>query len=156
MIFIKLEDNLYQLKILNINNIDFNMDNYDKLKKYVLKVLKKNILKYNIFGLLKVDIYIYKFNILVNIYKISNNDFIDNLTNMKITFYINNNLLHKIDYFDFVENINYKSKTMYYYKSNFYIDVETLEEKDYMKIIEFLDNTISNDNFIKESMIIYI
>ena len=45
---------------------------------------------------------------------------------------------------------------MYYYKSNFYIDVETLEEKDYMKIIEFLDNTISNDNFIKESMIIYI
>lgn len=75
---------------------------------------------------------------------------------MKITFYINNNLLHKIDYFDFVENINYKSKTMYYYKSNFYIDVETLEEKDYMKIIEFLDNTISNDNFIKESMIIYI
>lgn len=156
MIFIKLEDNLYQLKILNINNIDFNMDNYDKLKNYVLKVLKKNILKYNIFGLLKVDIYIYKFNILVNIYKISNNDFIDNLTNMKITFYINNNLLHKIDYFDFVENINYESKTMYYYKSNFYIDVETLEEKDYMKIIEFLDNTISNDNFIKESMIIYI
>lgn len=41
MIFIKLEDNLYQLKILNINNIDFNMDNYDKLKNYVLKVLKK-------------------------------------------------------------------------------------------------------------------
>ena len=156
MIFIKQDDNLYQLKILNIYDNIFNINDYEKIKKYILNTLKKIILKHNIYGLLKVDIYIYKFNINIIIKKLYNNDFIDNLTNMKITFYINNVLLHKIDYFDIIENINSQNKKMYYYKSNFYIDVETLEEKEYLKIIEFLDNAIDNDNYMKESIIIHL
>ena len=156
MLFFNLEDNLYKLKVFNYNNYKYDLSDYDNIKEQVIKIIKQVITEHNIKGLLKINIYIYKFNIDIIIKKIYQVDLVDNLTNIKLTFYMNNTLLYKIDYFDLIENINSKNKKMYYYNNNFYLDCETLKEQEYFNILEFIDSEINNIEKVNESIVIFL
>ena len=156
MLFFNLEDNLYKLKVFNYNNYKYDLSDYDNIKEQVIKIIKQVITEHNIKGLLKINIYIYKFNIDIIIKKIYQVDLVDNLTNIKLTFYMNNTLLYKIDYFDLIENINSKNKKMYYYNNNFYLDCETLNEQEYFNILEFIDSEINNSEKVNESIVIFL
>ena len=70
----------------------------------------------------------------------------DDEIEVKITIHIDTPFLYKIDYFDIKNNIS-NIENIYYYKENFYIELkDTIEKKNYLKILE-LSEIIYEDSY---------
>ena len=132
MIITKLFKDTYQIKIPN-QIID--IYNQVKVKELTKEIIKKINKKNKLYGLTYLEIY-QDINY-GTIIKIKNDKTIyykKDEIEIKIIIHTDTPLLYKIDYFDIKKD--YKNK-IYYYKNNFYLELENKINKDkYLKLLE--------------------
>jgi len=158
MTFYSLNNNLFRLNISkdDIGNID--IFDYDDVKSFIYKMLKKHITKYNLKGLLFLDIYIDNYYGMIIDIKKKDNFLQKEYVEVKITFHLNNIFLYKVDYFDVIENTNIKHQKIYYYKDNYYLEIiNEVSDNDYLKLIEISNiNYNNNEEIIKKGTQLFI
>lgn len=132
MIITKLFKDTYQIKIPN-QIID--IYNQVKVKELTKEIIKKINKKNKLYGLTYLEIY-QDINY-GTIIKVKNDKTIyykKDEIEIKIIIHTDTPLLYKIDYFDIKKD--YKNK-IYYYKNNFYLELENKINKDkYLKLLE--------------------
>lgn len=132
MIITKLFKDTYQIKMPN-QIID--IYNQVKVKELTKEIIKKINKKNKLYGLTYLEIY-QDINY-GTIIKVKNDKTIyykKDEIEIKIIIHTNTPLLYKIDYFDIKKD--YKNK-IYYYKNNFYLELENKINKDkYLKLLE--------------------
>lgn len=132
MIITKLFKDTYQIKMPN-QIID--IYNQVKVKELTKEIIKKINKKNKLYGLTYLEIY-QDINY-GTIIKVKNDKTIyykKNEIEIKIIIHTDTPLLYKIDYFDIKKD--YKNK-IYYYKNNFYLELENKINKDkYLKLLE--------------------
>lgn len=132
MIITKLFKDTYQIKMPN-QIID--IYNQVKVKELTKEIIKKINKKNKLYGLTYLEIY-QDINY-GTIIKIKNDKTIyykKDEIEIKIIIHTDTPLLYKIDYFDIKKD--YKNK-IYYYKNNFYLELENKINKDkYLKLLE--------------------
>lgn len=132
MIITKLFKDTYQIKIPN-QIID--IYNQVKVKELTKEIIKKINKKNKLYGLTYLEIY-QDINY-GTIIKVKNDKTIyykKDEIEIKIIIHTDIPLLYKIDYFDIKKD--YKNK-IYYYKNNFYLELENKINKDkYLKLLE--------------------
>lgn len=137
MLFKIIDKNYYRLILdnKNIENINF-FDNIE-LKKFIVKFLPKYLKKYNITGILKLDIYWNIFlGLIINIKKekdIKNDNFVE----LKIIFHFNNIILYKVNYFDLIENTNIRNQKLIYLDNYYYLNIiNDINADDFIKLLD--------------------
>ncbi len=132
MIITKLFKDTYQIKMPN-QIID--IYNQVKVKELTKEIIKKINKKNKLYGLTYLEIY-QDINY-GTIIKVKNDKTIyykKDEIEIKIIIHTDTPLLYKIDYFDIKKD--YKNK-IYYYKNNFYLELENKINKDkYLKLLE--------------------
>lgn len=132
MIITKLFKDTYQIKMPN-QIID--IYNQVKVKELTKEIIKKINKKNKLYGLTYLEIY-QDINY-GTIIKVKNDKTIyykKDEIEIKIIIHTDTPLLYKIDYFDIKKG--YKNK-IYYYKNNFYLELENKINKDkYLKLLE--------------------
>ncbi len=132
MIITKLFKDTYQIKMPN-QIID--IYNQVKVKELTKEIIKKINKKNKLYGLTYLEIY-QDINY-GTIIKVKNDKTIyykKDEIEIKIIIHTETPLLYKIDYFDIKKD--YKNK-IYYYKNNFYLELESKINKDkYLKLLE--------------------
>ena len=132
MIITKLFKDTYQIKMPN-QIID--ICNRVKVKELTKEIIKKINKKNKLYGLTYLEIY-QDINY-GTIIKVKNDKTIyykKDEIEIKIIIHTDTPLLYKIDYFDIKKD--YKNK-IYYYKNNFYLELENKINKDkYLKLLE--------------------
>ena len=132
MIITKLFKDTYQIKIPN-QIID--IYNQVKVKELTKEIIKKINKKNKLYGLTYLEIY-QDINY-GTIIKVKNDKTIyykKDEIEIKIIIHTDTPLLYKIDYFDIKKD--YKNK-IYYYKNNFYLELENKINKDkYLRLLE--------------------
>ncbi len=132
MIITKLFKDTYQIKMPN-QIID--IYNQVKVKELTKEIIKKINKKNKLYGLTYLEIY-QDINY-GTIIKVKNDKTIyykKDEIEIKIIIHTETPLLYKIDYFDIKKD--YKNK-IYYYKNNFYLELENKINKDkYLKLLE--------------------
>ena len=132
MIITKLFKDTYQIKMPN-QIID--ICNQVKVKELTNEIIKKINKKNKLYGLTNLEIY-QDINY-GTIIKVKNDKTIyykKDEIEIKIIIHTDTPLLYKIDYFDIKKD--YKNK-IYYYKNNFYLELENKINKDkYLKLLE--------------------
>lgn len=132
MIITKLFKDTYQIKMPN-QIID--IYNQVKVKELTKEIIKKINKKNKLYGLTYLEIY-QDINY-GTIIKVKNDKTIyykKDEIEIKIIIHTDIPLLYKIDYFDIKKD--YKNK-IYYYKNNFYLELESKINKDkYLKLLE--------------------
>ena len=132
MIITKLFKDTYQIKMPN-QIID--ICNQVKVKELTKEIIKKINKKNKLYGLTYLEIY-QDINY-GTIIKVKNDKTIyykKDEIEIKIIIHTDTPLLYKIDYFDIKKD--YKNK-IYYYKNNFYLELESKINKDkYLKLLE--------------------
>ena len=132
MIITKLFKDTYQIKMPN-QIID--IYNQVKVKELTKEIIKKINKKNKLYGLTYLEIY-QDINY-GTIIKVKNDKTIyykKDEIEIKIIIHTDTPLLYKIDYFDIKKD--YKNK-IYYYKNNFYLELESKINKDkYLKLLE--------------------
>ncbi len=132
MIITKLFKDTYQIKMPN-QIID--ICNQVKVKELTKEIIKKINKKNKLYGLTYLEIY-QDINY-GTIIKVKNDKTIyykKDEIEIKIIIHTDTPLLYKIDYFDIKKD--YKNK-IYYYKNNFYLELENKINKDkYLKLLE--------------------
>lgn len=132
MIITKLFKDTYQIKMPN-QIID--IYNQVKVKELTKEIIKKINRKNKLYGLTYLEIY-QDINY-GTIIKVKNDKTIyykKDEIEIKIIIHTDTPLLYKIDYFDIKKD--YKNK-IYYYKNNFYLELENKINKDkYLKLLE--------------------
>ena len=132
MIITKLFKDTYQIKMPN-QVID--ICNQVKVKELTKEIIKKINKKNKLYGLTYLEIY-QDINY-GTIIKVKNDKTIyykKDEIEIKIIIHTDTPLLYKIDYFDIKKD--YKNK-IYYYKNNFYLELENKINKDkYLKLLE--------------------
>lgn len=132
MIITKLFKDTYQIKMPN-QIID--IYNQVKVKELTKEIIKKINKKNKLYGLTYLEIY-QDINY-GTIIKIKNDKTIyykKDEIEIKIIIHTDTPLLYKIDYFDIKKD--YKNK-IYYYKNNFYLELENKINKDkYLRLLE--------------------
>lgn len=106
-------DNTYIIKIIKKEIINFDIFNQQKIKELFQKIILKLKKKYNIMGLLKVDIYVNKYYGMIIEMKPIYND-IDEI-DMKISFHLDTTFLYEINETEII-----KEKEIYYFKNKYY------------------------------------
>lgn len=132
MIITKLFKDTYQIKMPN-QIID--ICNQVKVKELTKEIIKKINKKNKLYGLTYLEIY-QDINY-GTIIKVKNDKTIyykKDEIEIKIIIHTDTPILYKIDYFDIKKD--YKNK-IYYYKNNFYLELENKINKDkYLKLLE--------------------
>lgn len=106
-------DNTYIIKIIKKEIINFDIFNQQKIKELFQKIILRLKKKYNIMGLLKVDIYVNKYyGMIIEIKPIYND--IDEI-DMKISFHLDTTFLYEINEKEII-----KEKEIYYFKNKYY------------------------------------
>jgi len=124
-------NNYYEIKIIN-NSIDiYNplelQDITTKIYKYISKNNKLN-------KLIIIDIYTdNNYGIIITLKDYKKTHFKDEIE-VKINIHTTSIILYKIDYFN-IKNKNIKGK-IYYYDNNFYLEINKINNSDYMHILE--------------------
>lgn len=132
MIITKLFKDTYQIKMPNQIIDIYNQVKVQELTKEIIKKINK---KNKLYGLTYLEIY-QDINY-GTIIKVKNDKTIyykKDEIEIKIIIHTDTPLLYKIDYFDIKKD--YKNK-IYYYKNNFYLELENKINKDkYLKLLE--------------------
>lgn len=134
--------NDYIIKIIK-NNID--IYNHNVLEEITNKVINKIKKQNKLEKLIILEFYpIKKYDTLIILKNIKTILKTENEIEVKIIIHTDYPILYKIDYNIIKEcNINYKN--IYYYKSNFYLQIKnTISEKDYLYLLELSELTYQN------------
>ena len=149
MLFKIIDKNYYRLILDNKNIENINFYNNVKLKKFIVKFLPKYFKKYNITGILKLDIYWNVFlGLIINIKKekeIKNNNFVE----LKIIFHFNNIILYKVNYFDLIENTNIRNQKLIYLDNYYYLNIiNDINADDFIKLLDLSEIIFDEDKKI--------
>ncbi len=132
MIITKTNKDTYQIKLPDkIINI-YNSREIQNITKEIIKKIHK---KYKLSGLTIIEIYQdINYGTILEIKNPQKYHYPTNEIEIKITIHTNTPILYKIDYF----NITNKNKSkIYYYKNNFYLQLNNhINKKEYLKILE--------------------
>lgn len=132
MIITKLFKDTYQIKMPN-QIID--IYNQVKVKELTKEIIKKINKKNKLYGLTYLEIYQdINYGTIVKVKNDKTIYYKKDEIEIKIIIHTETPLLYKIDYFDIKKD--YKNK-IYYYKNNFYLELENKINKDkYLKLLE--------------------
>lgn len=129
MIIDKIDNKKYIIKLLNKQVNIYNKHEIEELTKNIIKKLKKII---KIKSLIILDIY-QDINYGIIIILSEKSKYIKKEIEIKINIHTDTPFLYKIEYYN---AINIKGN-LYYYKKNFYLELENILEKDkYYNILE--------------------
>lgn len=158
MIFKIIDENFFKL-ILN-KEFCSNIDIYDlnKIKLLIPDLLKKYIKKFNLKGILKLNIYLdNNYGMIIEIENKKFN-FKNNIIELKINFHLNSIFLYKIDDFEIIKLLNLCNQKVYYYKKNYYLElINKIDDRNF-NILSELSETIykNNYNIIMNGIKLYI
>lgn len=132
MIITKLFKDTYQIKMPN-QIID--IYNQVKVKELTKEIIKKINKKNKLYGLTYLEIYQdINYGTIIQVKNDKNIYYKKDEIEVKIIIHTDTPLLYKIDYFDIKKD--YKNK-IYYYKNNFYLELENKINKDkYLRLLE--------------------
>lgn len=132
MIITKLFKDTYQIKMPN-QIID--IYNQVKVKELTKEIIKKINKKNKLYGLTYLEIYQdINYGAIIKVKSDKTIYYKKDEIEIKIIIHTDTPLLYKIDYFDIKKD--YKNK-IYYYKNNFYLELENKINKDkYLKLLE--------------------
>ncbi len=132
MIITKLFKDTYQIKMPN-QIID--IYNQVKVKELTKEIIKKINKKNKLYGLTYLEIYQdINYGTIIKVKSDKTIYYKKDEIEIKIIIHTDTPLLYKIDYFDIKKD--YKNK-IYYYKNNFYLELENKINKDkYLKLLE--------------------
>lgn len=132
MIITKLFKDTYQIKMPN-QIID--IYNQVKVKELTKEIIKKINKKNKLYGLTYLEIYQdINYGTIIKVKSDKTIYYKKDEIEIKIIIHTETPLLYKIDYFDIKKD--YKNK-IYYYKNNFYLELENKINKDkYLKLLE--------------------
>ena len=127
-------DNIYIVKILNTNINLYSKEELEQIAKQIIFKINKNYKFQN-----TIHLEFYQNKNYGTIIKITdyNTPFIDNKEKtVKITIHTETHFLYKLDYFN-IKNKKKHKHNIYYYKKNFYLEIENdIPLKDYLNILE--------------------
>ncbi len=107
---------------------------YNSLKKILISIRKKYAI--NIYGFFEVDIYtIRALGTILKFHKKDDDSLIYKTVDLKIIEHENNDVYLKFEDYDLIK----KYKKFQYYKNNYYININDIEEKDIERYIEFFE-----------------
>lgn len=107
---------------------------YNSLKKILISIRKKYAI--NIYGFFEVDIYtIRALGTILKFHKKDDDSLIYKTVDLKIIEHENNDVYLKFEDYDLIK----KYKNFQYYKNNYYININDIEEKDIERYIEFFE-----------------
>lgn len=127
-----------------IKDVDYH--NKSSIESYFKKIifnLKKN---YNIHmsGFYNVNIYINNnYGIIITLDRIDEDFLFNNIIDMKIIFHFNSDILYEINDYYLIKQISFEGN-IYFYKDNFYINPNIIDDINMLKILEF-SKIIYND-----------
>lgn len=132
MIITKLFKDTYQIKMPNQIIDIYNQVKVQELTKEIIKKINK---KNKLYGLTYLEIYQdINYGTIIQVKNDKNIYYKKDEIEVKIIIHTDTQLLYKIDYFDIKKD--YKNK-IYYYKNNFYLELENKINKDkYLKLLE--------------------
>lgn len=132
MIITKLFKDTYQIKMPNQIIDIYNQVKVQELTKEIIKKINK---KNKLYGLTYLEIYQdINYGTIIQIKNDKNIYYKKDEIEVKIIIHTDTPLLYKIDYFDIKKD--YKNK-IYYYKNNFYLELENKINKDkYLRLLE--------------------
>ena len=132
MIITKLFKDTYQIKMPNQIIDIYNKVKVQELTKEIIKKINK---KNKLYGLTYLEIYQdINYGTIIQVKNDKNIYYKKDEIEVKIIIHTDTPLLYKIDYFDIKKD--YKNK-IYYYKNNFYLELENKINKDkYLRLLE--------------------
>ena len=132
MIITKLFKDTYQIKMPNQIIDIYNQVKVQELTKEIIKKINK---KNKLYGLTYLEIYQdINYGTIIQVKNDKNIYYKKDEIEVKIIIHTDTPLLYKIDYFDIKKD--YKNK-IYYYKNNFYLELENKINKDkYLRLLE--------------------
>lgn len=132
MIITKLFKDAYQIKMPNQIIDIYNQVKVQELTKEIIKKINK---KSKLYGLTYLEIYQdINYGTIIQVKNDKNIYYKKDEIEVKIIIHTDTPLLYKIDYFDIKKD--YKNK-IYYYKNNFYLELENKINKDkYLRLLE--------------------
>lgn len=135
-------DNYYVIKLPNSKIDIYNQNDLGELTKNIILKISKN---YKLNNSIHLEFYINNnYGIIVKLKDYKSPFMIKNDKTVKITIHTDSIFLYKIDYID-IKKINIKNKNTYYYKNNFYIEIDdNIDTYDYIKLLE-LSEVIFDD-----------
>ena len=141
----KIEKNSYIIKILDKINIYNPIILKEISKKIINKIRKKNILIKHII----IEVYPSKYETIIELKDYNKLINFTNEIEVKINIHTDTILLYKIDYL-IIKDLKYNGN-IYYYKNNFYLKINNIEEKDYVKLSELSNIVYKNTEKIIEN-----
>ena len=141
----KIEKNSYIIKILDKINIYNPIILKEISKKIINKIRKKNILLKHII----IEVYPSKYETIIELKDYNKLINFTNEIEVKINIHTDTILLYKIDYL-IIKDLKYNGN-IYYYKNNFYLKINNIEEKDYVKLSELSNIVYKNTEKIIEN-----
>jgi len=156
---IKIENNNL---LMYINNPDLTTKEEieDYIKELIFRLRKKQ--KRNISGFYNVDVYQNNhFGVIIEMQKEDDLDFFPDIIDLKINIKYNANLYVKVEDYFLIKD----KEKVYYYKHNYYTDINYLENKELIKLSDFFTIIygkelekiksklieIKNNNFLKKT-----
>lgn len=141
----KIEKNSYIIKILDKINIYNPIILKEISKKIINKIRKKNILLKHII----IEVYPSKYETIIELKDYNKLINFTNEIEVKINIHTDTIFLYKIDYL-IIKDLKYNGN-IYYYKNNFYLKINNIEEKDYVKLSELSNIVYKNTEKIIEN-----
>jgi len=156
---IKIENNNL---LMYINNPDLTTKEEieDYIKELIFRLRKKQ--KRNVSGFYNVDVYQNNhFGVIIEMQKEDDLDFFPDIIDLKINIKYNANLYVKVEDYFLIKD----KEKVYYYKHNYYTDINYLENKELIKLSDFFTIIygkelekiksklieIKNNNFLKKT-----
>lgn len=132
MIITKLFKDTYQIKMPNQIIDIYNQVKVQELTKEIIKKINK---KSKLYGLTYLEIYQdINYGTIIQVKNDKNIYYKKDEIEVKIIIHTDTPLLYKIDYFDIKKD--YKNK-IYYYKNNFYLELESkINKEKYLRLLE--------------------
>ncbi len=132
MIITKLFKDTYQIKMPNQIIDIYNQVKVQELTKEIIKKINK---KSKLYGLTYLEIYQdINYGTIIQVKNDKNIYYKKDEIEVKIIIHTDTPLLYKIDYFDIKKD--YKNK-IYYYKNNFYLELESkINKAKYLRLLE--------------------
>jgi len=114
------------------------IENIDNLKKYIKEITKKLKRKYlkDISGIYDVKVFSNKkIGLILDFYKEEDFDFLKDIIDLNVKVYEDQDIYLEFDDIFILESFN----NIYFNKNKFYIDANNLNNKNFLKLIEFSD-----------------
>lgn len=137
-------NNSYNNYVIKIPKDEIKIDIYNKddIGKLIKKIFSRIIKSEKLTGLVYLDIYVNELYGLIIKLERKNIVFFNEEIDIKITFNIDSTFLYEINYFDYL-NLNIKGD-IYFYKKKYYLKIDSLDQKKYLKLLEFSDIIYDN------------